>query len=233
MHFFITLVILFSIQISSSYAGIIIGGTRVIYNDNEREVSLGIKNPDKVAHLVQGWVEEIDNSKKGPFIVTPPIFKLEAGKENIVRIIFSGKSASYPSDRESAFWLNIKSVAATDQQLEDNNKLQIAVKTRIKLFFRPKGLDVATAKDAYKKLKFNKNGTVLTVENPTAYYITFQKLMVNGTEVKSSGSDSALKMMVSPFSSQEYKVNNEALGVVKWSSINDYGSITQEVSQKL
>lgn len=42
---------------STSYAGVIIGGTRVIYAGDKKEASLSVTNPDGLAYLIQSWVE--------------------------------------------------------------------------------------------------------------------------------------------------------------------------------
>jgi P pilus assembly chaperone PapD len=48
---------------------------------------------------------------------------------------------SLPEDRESVFWLNVKSIPATDDSVPHNNVLQVVVKSRLKLFYRPAGLE--------------------------------------------------------------------------------------------
>lgn len=39
----------------SAQAGVIIGGTRVIYNGDKKETSISVKNPDKSSYLIQSW----------------------------------------------------------------------------------------------------------------------------------------------------------------------------------
>uniref|UniRef100_UPI00203C9232 fimbrial biogenesis chaperone n=1 Tax=Enterobacter hormaechei TaxID=158836 RepID=UPI00203C9232 len=65
-----------------------------------------------------------------------PLFRMDAGKTNALRIIYNG--APLPQDRESLFWINVKTIPSSSR--EDINKLQIAVNTRIKLFYRPSNL---------------------------------------------------------------------------------------------
>ncbi|RCB85043.1 long polar fimbrial chaperone LpfB, partial [Escherichia coli] len=50
--FFISLFI-----INTSYAGVIISGTRVIYNEGNKNVSINVKNPDKMPYLIQSWID--------------------------------------------------------------------------------------------------------------------------------------------------------------------------------
>lgn len=48
-----------------------------------------------------------DDKTKAPFIVIPPVSRLEPAQEKILRIVHT-KGLSLPDDRESVFWLNIK-----------------------------------------------------------------------------------------------------------------------------
>ena len=123
---------LFTVQ---AQAGIVIGGTRVIYNGDKKETSASIRNPDKSGvWLVQSWVDSGVKGSKTPFIVTPPLFRINPGEENMLRIVRTG--GSLPEDRESVFWLNVKSIPATDDSIPHNNVLQVVVKSRLKLFYR-------------------------------------------------------------------------------------------------
>ncbi|MFK8995831.1 molecular chaperone [Enterobacter sp. 04-C-04-SI-ECC] len=74
-------------------ASITVGGTRLIYNGNDNEASLPVSNSrDAVPYLIQSWVELGENAKeKVPFIVTPPLFRLDGGHENTLRIIYTGE----------------------------------------------------------------------------------------------------------------------------------------------
>jgi P pilus assembly chaperone PapD len=120
-------------------ASITVGGTRLIYNGAENEASLPVSNSkDAVPYLIQSWIELSENSKEQvPFIVTPPLFRLDGGHENTLRVIYTGET-SLPENRESVFWLNVKSIPSMTRS--DENRLLIAVKTRMKLFYRPAAL---------------------------------------------------------------------------------------------
>lgn len=112
------------------------GGTRVIYQEGKREAAISVTNADThTPYLVQSWVENYaENDKsKVPFIVTPPLFRLDPEQNNVLRINFIG--ASLPGDRESVFWLNVKSISPTPQG--EVNKLQVNIKSKFKIFYRP------------------------------------------------------------------------------------------------
>ena len=141
---------------TAAQAGIVMGGTRVIYQEGKREAAISVTNADThTPYLVQSWVENYaENDKsKVPFIVTPPLFRLDPEQNNVLRINFIG--ASLPGDRESVFWLNVKSISPTPQG--EVNKLQVNIKSKFKIFYRPNGLAGDPAK-AWQQLKFTKYG---------------------------------------------------------------------------
>lgn len=211
----------FAVQVQ---AGIVIGGTRVIYNGEKKETSTSIRNQEKSGvYLVQSWIDTGVKENKAPFIVTPPLFRINPGEENILRIVRTG--GSLPEDRESVFWLNVKSIPATDDSMPQNNVLQIVVKSRLKLFYRPAGLE--GAQDiAYKNLSVVRSGNHLTVSNPTPYYVTLFTLKVDGLEIKEAD-------MVPPKGSVSFALPSTTASTVSWQAISDYGGISQPESRKL
>uniref|UniRef100_UPI000649D33F fimbrial biogenesis chaperone n=1 Tax=Enterobacter chengduensis TaxID=2494701 RepID=UPI000649D33F len=51
---------------SNAFAGVIIGGTRVIFDGGKKEASISINNADSVPYLIQSWVEMPEgNAKEG------------------------------------------------------------------------------------------------------------------------------------------------------------------------
>jgi len=205
-------------------AGVIVGGTRVIYNAAQKETSIAVRNPEKTTpYLMQSWVENASptDTSKAPFIITPPLFRLDAGQENTLRIVRTG--GQLPEDRESLFWLNIKSIPSSSKA--DTNQLQISVKTRIKLIYRPASL-AANAPEAYKQLTFARQGNQLQVTNPTAYQIAFYSVKVGGVEIKEPGS-------ITPFGTLSLPLPAGASGQVSWQTINDFGGITAAESKAL
>ncbi|MEX0398736.1 molecular chaperone, partial [Providencia rettgeri] len=51
IYIFISLLTL----INTANAGVKIGGTRVIYNEGNKDVSISVENPDKIPYLIQSW----------------------------------------------------------------------------------------------------------------------------------------------------------------------------------
>lgn len=199
----------------TAHAGIVMGGTRVVFVEGKKEATLSVTNQDKNSpFLVESWLENDDpgNHARIPFIVTPPLFRLDAGKENLLRINYLG--LPLPRDRESVFWLNVKSISPTPR--DKSNQLQVNIKSKFKLFYRPKGL-VGNPADAWQKITFRHEGNQLVGHNPTPYYVSFYSLSVNHHAISDPG-------MIGPGEDRRWHVAEA--GAVSWSAINDYGGIT-------
>ncbi|ETS30885.1 P pilus assembly protein, chaperone PapD [Photorhabdus khanii NC19] len=213
----LTMIFLYIISINFSIAGVVIGGTRVIYISDKKEASISINNPEKDApYLIQSWIQDESDNMKTPFIVTPPIFKLAAGQENILRIVKTG--SNLPEDRESLFWLNVKSIPTSVKS--DQNQLQITVKSKFKLFYRPANL-AEKSSTAYKELKFRMENNLLIAENPTPYFVSFSHLKIDQHEIKPAG-------MIRPFSQLSWTLPANNIKQVSWKVINDFGGVTAE-----
>lgn len=224
MNRYAVMVLAFMLASFTAQAGIVIGGTRVIYNGDKKETSAAIRDPDKSGvWLVQSWVDNGERGGKAPFIVTPPLFRINPGEENILRIVRTG--GNLPEDRESVFWLNVKSIPATDDSAPHNNVLQVVVKSRLKLFYRPAGLE-GQPETAYHQLSVARRGNRLTISNPTPYYVTLFTLKVDGQEIKDAD-------MVPPMGSVSFALPTATASSVTWQAISDYGGVSQTESRKL
>lgn len=206
--FFISLFI-----INTSYAGVIISGTRVIYNEGNKNVSINVKNPDKMPYLIQSWIDDFEEKKQSKFTITPPLFRLNPDKENTLRIFLTEEGL--PSNQESLFWLNIKTIPATEKT---ENSLQIAFKTQMKLIYRPKSLKNINFEEEQKKLTWSKERGKVIVYNPTPYFMNFQTIKFNGKLVDDVS-------YAKPFSTKSFDINdNNEHGLISWELINDYGA---------
>jgi P pilus assembly chaperone PapD len=122
-------------------ADMIIETTRVIYPESKREVSFKVSNVSKERPaFVQMWLDDGNAAAAPedaitPFNLTPPVAKLKADSNQVVRLVFTGEPL--PADRESVFWFNMLELP---QKSSAENKLSFAVRTRIKVFYRPKTL---------------------------------------------------------------------------------------------
>ncbi|UAN29734.1 fimbria/pilus periplasmic chaperone (plasmid) [Serratia ureilytica] len=198
-------------------AGVIIGATRVIFDADKKETSLTVNNPDNSAYLVQSWIEQQDGvSGKAPFIITPPLVRLDPEQKNVLRLVRAG--GGFPEDKESLFWLNIKSIPSTKAKTGQNT-LQIAIKTRIKLIYRPSSLKSKAPEEFADKLKWQRTADGIKVDNPTPYYMNFYTVKLDGKTLDNV-------TFVAPYASVTWK-SNKVSGAknIIWQLISDFGGV--------
>lgn len=166
---FLTLV---SLMVFNAHAGIVIGGTRFVYPQAAESITVDVKNTAATNYLVQTKISQ--RGDKEVFIATPPLMVVNGGHAAKIRLIRTG--GDLPADRESLFYLTI---AALPAGKPDANSLQIAVKSQMKLFYRPEGLQEGAAA-AWKQLQWKTGAGHAEFSNPTAYYVTLSHLTLNG-----------------------------------------------------
>ena len=76
-------------------ASVIINSTRVVYPQNDKEVTVRLESKNQAPVLVQTWLDNGDEQSTPqvggiPFVVTPPIFRMEPGKQQVVRVAYTG-----------------------------------------------------------------------------------------------------------------------------------------------
>lgn len=219
---FVGLVMILCPHWTLANAGVLLGGTRVILGEKDREASISTRNTGTTPFVMQTWVDGGEGKNKTPFIVIPPLSRLDPGKENILRILRA--PSNLPSDRESAFWLNVKEIP---EKSAEEGVLQVAVHTRIKLLYRPAGL-AGRSSEAKEQLQWavgtdGKGVAMLKLANPTPYHISLTTLRIDGGQQEIDAD------MIRPFGELTYRLT--ALGQpqevrVVFSTINDYGGET-------
>ena len=216
-----------------AHASVVIAGTRAIYNAQEHEATLKISNKGKQPALTQAWIDAGDANASpsaiaAPFTVTPPAAHIDPEESQTLRILYTGKAL--PKDKESVFWLNLLEVPpASEKGQADQNYLQVAVRSRIKLFYRPEGLK-GDALHAPQQLTWRlvRDGKtqVLEVRNPTAYHVSLAS-----AEARAGGKHATFEggNMVAPGETQRLPLKGEITptgdATVHYRSINDRGSV--------
>lgn len=208
---------------AAASCGVEIGGTRLVYNANASQAAISINNPDNKPYLIQSWVSKSENSddSDSEFSTTPPLFKLNPHTQNSVRVMLTGNHL--PTDRESVYWLNIKAIPSSSPDAK--NELLIAVKSKMKLLYRPQGLNGDPAK-AYQQLAFSGTAGQLTIHNPSPFSVSLYELKVNGRALPKPP-------MVLPFQTVSLPQSATAGSEISWRAINDFGGITAEQKFKM
>ncbi|MDQ0741078.1 molecular chaperone [Pseudomonas sp. W4I3] len=209
--------------VNHSQAAISLGATRVIFDAKHQEASLSVLNQGGEDVLVQSWLEsDSADFNISSFAVTPPLSRLSKEGRQQLRILYSGEGV--PLDRESIAWLNVQEIP---QKANGESVLQLAVRQRIKVFFRPPGLP-GSAVEAPTQLKWTLNKrsqtAVLKVENPSRFHVS-----LTGLSLRGAGYNDFLMgegRMVAPSENVEIPVNPMASAAslkLNFNVINDYG----------
>ncbi|EDT8754109.1 TPA: fimbria/pilus periplasmic chaperone [Salmonella enterica] len=203
--------------------GFRIGATRVIYNQGSPSASFWIKNEQEYPIIVQTQVLKDDRESKAPFIVTPPILRVDSNIQTRLRVIPIAPLQN--KDSEELFWICVKGVPPKEEvskkksNIEEKSQLNINIITNscIKLISRPERIELSI-KEASKKLVFKKQGDSLVIENKTPVYINISKAMINGKKITIPNG------YIRPYSKEivdiKYRSGDKILLVV----LDDYGA---------
>ncbi|WP_249718669.1 fimbrial biogenesis chaperone [Proteus faecis] len=206
--------IIFS-SITSSFAGFGLETTRVVYNESNNNEGFVSFNSDKnTNYLLQSWVEDLNGKLTQDFVITPPLIKLMAQQKNTLQVT---KNTTLPNDIESMYWINVKFVAPSNENLE--NVLRYSMTNRIKLIYRPQSLRDVNIDKEIKGLRWTVKNTSLVVSNSSPYFINIGKLIVDGNEIEK------IPSFLSPKSETTINVNKTLSGKekIKLFYIDDFG----------
>ncbi len=207
----------------SANAAVALDRTRVIFDGSKDATSVNITNNNtQLPYLAQGWIEDEAGKKiTSPLIVLPPLQRLEPGKQSQVKVQALPAAKSLPQDRETVFYFNLREIPPRSDKA---NTLQIALQTRIKLFYRPQAIapsqqDLSTPWQ--QKLTLTRQGDSYQVNNPTPYYVT----LVDARSSKDGKTvDGFEPLMVAPKGSHALGLTAKALGTTPYLAyVNDYG----------
>lgn len=218
---------------AAAHAAVVIGGTRVVFPGQARDVSLKVENKGGEPALVQVWIDDGDETSspstaRAPFAVTPPVFRIDPGQAHTLRIVHVGEGA--PKETEDLYWLNVLEIPPKPAEAQRKNVLQFAFRHRLKLFHRPESLPSPPAK-AIEGLRWTleRDGEAasLKVDNPSPYHVSFNTVAL-ATE---KGATAPLALgggMVGPGAAMRFKLPAKRHGVqggkVDFVTINDFGA---------
>lgn len=216
-------------DVSSKVFSLHLGATRVIYNPDSPGETLTVINDQDYPMLVQSEILAEDQKTRAPFVVTPPLFRLDGLQSSRIRIVRTG--GDFPVDRESLQWICVKGIPpkADDKWAEDKDKsggskkladkvslqVQLSVNSCIKLFIRPSAVK-GHPDDVAGRVEWQKVGGKLKGINPTPFYINLSELSVGKKAVEE-------RHFIAPFSSSEYVFPSGGSGKVQWQVVTDYG----------
>jgi chaperone protein EcpD len=155
------------------------------------------------------------------------MFRLNAGKGQSLRLFHDGDAM--PTDRESLYWLNVLEVPPKGS----GNSLQLALRSRIKLMFRPDGLP-GNAMNAHHKVTWHwlREGGQweLQANNASPFVVNLASL----TLLQDGRAEMALEPShILPFANTRFTVEgmvSPAITQLRYAYIDDYGAV-RDVSE--
>lgn len=204
-------------------AAVSLDRTRVIFDGASKSVSLRLTNENKsLPYLAQGWVEDAQGKKiTDPLILLPPVQRIEPGEQSQIKVQSTASIQKLPQDRESLFYFNLREIPPKSTK---PNTLQLALQTRIKLFYRPASIEVKRTDYAtpfQEQLTLTREGDKFRINNPTPYYIS----LVNAAPTTTGKAAAGFKpIMVEPKSQLVLAPTAAALGSTPvLTYVNDFG----------
>lgn len=206
-------------SVSQANAAISIDRTRVIIMGDEKSAQVNIINHSKkLPYLAQSWLENEGGEKiNSPLTVLPPLQRLEKDTTVQVNITPLPAAAQLPQDRESLFFYNLQEIPPKSDK---TNVVQLALRVKIKVFYRPASLKKMATEVWQEKLVLTPVNNGVKIVNPTPFYIVIPTLSVANKPISLSDEAITLKPL-SEATVPNAQVKNQA---IQLQYINDYGS---------
>lgn len=205
-------------------------GTRFVYPGDARALTIFARNSGDAPILVQAWLDDGDANAdpsrlRVPFVVAPPLARLDPGQPLSIRVQSIGGSLA--ADRESCFWINLLEVPPAAPA--GDHALRLAYRLRMKLLVRPPGLD-GDPDDAPNRLAWTHAGTKAAASivalNPTPYYVTLTRVLLNGERAAPTNTATD----IAPFGRVEIPIGTQAgagPGEIVFDAVDDSGATHQ------
>ncbi|EAO9152913.1 fimbria/pilus periplasmic chaperone [Salmonella enterica] len=227
------------INVTGKQYGVILGSSRIVYPLGSVGTTVMVNNPQDYPVLIQSRVLAEDKSADAPFVITPPLFRLDAKQQSALRVVQTG--GDFPRDKESLQWLCVKGIPPKSDDLWAEGKdksgqkdseasvgvsLLIAIDNCIKLMVRPSELKGDPSQVA-GNLTWKVDGQKLIAENPTPFYMNLGKITFGGKNIPPH--------FVPPKSTWSFELPPALAGQhnISWQVINDQGGLTQTYSQNI
>lgn len=214
----------------SANAQVTLSATRLVYDASAERVFVRASNEGPTPALIQTWIEEEGgdpgpDASKVPFAIAPPMTSIAAGESRDLMII--GVRPELPVDAvEHLYWLNVQEIPARQPDIA-GNILQVSVRTRIKLLYRP--ADVPAPGDPSKQLGVKTSGAqnvepYIELDNPSPNYVNigFIETLTEGGVV------SLGNVYIPPHASKRVELSPQAaedVTAVRYGWIDDNGEI--------
>ncbi|MBQ0215672.1 molecular chaperone, partial [Proteus vulgaris] len=210
-----------------SQSSIEINKDKFIFIDSKNQEIVEINNKTNNDYFIQSRITHYnkENNTELPFMVTPPLFKIEKNESFSLKIFKIDEIKE--KDRETLYKINIKRIPILSGTDNNKNMLHISINSVYNLIYRPASIE-KNATNAYEKITFLKNkNNEFIINNPTPYFITLSSISFNETLII-DGSKT-----IPPFKKYNTKKEISENGIVKWKTLNQYGVEIEAVDKEI
>lgn len=216
--------------------GISFNFTRVVLTEKDKNgVTFKAHNNNPFPVLIQAWGSNLDTitgsvldssgSEEIPFIVLPPLQRVEPDEDFILRVRFNGKSIK--ENTESVYLLSFKAIPISKSS--SDNELLMTVVTNLKVFIRNKLYESGGVSSAAHKVSSFWVPEGIIIKNPTPYWLTLSSMKVDKMEIDKE----LLLKMVEPMSSTLYKWDKGKPKEIQVKFIDEYSMDTPSITLKV
>ncbi|NWB97972.1 molecular chaperone [Pseudomonas gingeri] len=207
-------------------AAVSLSGTRLVFDGRFREVSIEARNRGSQEVLLQAWLsdggEESSPSANLPFVLTPPLSRLASEGRQVLRLMYEG--LGMPTDRESLLHLYVLEIPRTRP---GDGVLNIAIRQRINVLFRPPGLPgdpAATPQRLNWTLVRDASGVHrLRVENPTVFHAALLNIQIEEAPRQRGPQRQGDDLLVPPGERRELILASSPAQHLQFKALTDYG----------
>jgi chaperone protein EcpD len=221
----------------SAHASVIIVGTRVVYPGGARDVAVRLMNRGDRPALIQSWIDQGDpdsrpETVKVPFSLSPTLARIDPEKGQVLRLVYTGEPL--PQDKESVFWLNMLEIPPKPTE-GAGNYLQFALRTRIKIFYRPKQIK-ADPRDAITSMQWRlmheADKWSVEAKNPSPFFVSLTGISIRADAKAEDALAIADGKMVAPGEAERFELTNVKPGLaagaqvlLRSENIDDFGAV--------
>ncbi|MED9196677.1 fimbrial assembly chaperone [Escherichia marmotae] len=209
-------------MVTPAWGGVYIYGTRVIYPEQKKEITVQLMNEGNRSALVQSWIDDGDTSQPPekihvPFVLTPPVTHVKGGEGQQLKI--KKLANTLPKDRESLFFLNVLDIPPNSEKNEGKNQIKFAMQNRIKFIYRPEGI-AGVDKGSFSRLNIRPVSGGINIKNNSANWITIPELTGNTKVNKET-------LVLAPWSEQTVTTSS-VVSQYNVTLIDDHGNYLSE-----
>lgn len=198
---------------------------RVIYYSKSSGATLAIVNEHNYPMLVKSQTYKEDKSSAAPFVITPPLFRIDAKQQSKLKIVKVNDND--PEDKETLYWLCVTGVppkmgdAWADGEIKKGkNKeavlnIQVSMRGCIKLISRPSSLN-GTPSDYVNDISWEKGNGEIIAKNNSPFYMNLSGIKLDGKPLGNID-------YIPPFETKKFKTENTNFKSIEWVILADYG----------